>query len=77
LGAWIRPKAHVRTVLSRGENDSNQHSVFTRTLLAEIAVPVQSMVRIAKRTQARVNRAVRFLGRLGYTPLIPSTIERR
>ncbi len=36
------------------ETDTDPNSVFTRTLLKEIAVPGQSMVQIAKRTQTKV-----------------------
>ena len=36
------------------DDDDNPNSVFTRTLLKELAVPGQSMVRIAKQTQAKV-----------------------
>ncbi len=34
--------------------DDNPNSVFTRTLLAEMAMPGESMVQIAKKTQAKV-----------------------
>jgi hypothetical protein len=36
------------------DTDENPNSVFTRTLLAEMEVPGQSMVQIAKKTQAKV-----------------------
>ena len=36
------------------DNDTDPNSVFTRTLLAEMEVPGQSMVQIAKKTQAKV-----------------------
>ena len=36
------------------DNDADPNSVFTRTLLAEMEVPGQSMVQIAKKTQAKV-----------------------
>jgi hypothetical protein len=36
------------------DTDANPNSVFTRTLLAEMEVPGQSMVQIAKKTQAKV-----------------------
>jgi hypothetical protein len=36
------------------ETDANPNSVFTRTLLVEMETPGQSMVQIAKRTQAKV-----------------------
>ena len=36
------------------ETDDNPNSVFTRTLLKEMAVPGQSMVQIAKKTQSKV-----------------------
>jgi len=36
------------------ETDSNPNSVFTRTLLTEMAAPGQSMVQIAKKTQSKV-----------------------
>ena len=36
------------------ETDANPNSVFTRTLLLEMETPGQSMVQIAKRTQAKV-----------------------
>jgi hypothetical protein len=37
-----------------GDTDENPNSVFTRTLLKEMAEPGQSMVQIAKRTQSEV-----------------------
>ena len=36
------------------DNDADPNSVFTRTLLAEMEIPGQSMVQIAKKTQAKV-----------------------
>ncbi|MBC8013077.1 MAG: caspase family protein, partial [Methyloceanibacter sp.] len=36
------------------ETDANPNSVFTRTLLTEMETPGQSMVQIAKKTQAKV-----------------------
>jgi hypothetical protein len=36
------------------DNDNNPNSVFTRTLLVEMETPGQSMVQIAKKTQAKV-----------------------
>ena len=38
------------------DNDTNANSVFTRTLLVELARPELSMVQIAKRTQAEVRK---------------------
>ena len=36
------------------DNDADPNSVFTRTLLAEMEIPGQSMMQIAKKTQAKV-----------------------
>jgi hypothetical protein len=36
------------------DTDNNPNSVFTRTLLVEMETPGQSMVQIAKKTQAKV-----------------------
>ncbi len=45
-----------------GENDQHQNSVFTRTLLTELAKPEQSMVQVAKRTQVAVRKLARKVG---------------
>ncbi len=45
-----------------GDNDANENSVFTRTLLAELARPELSMVQIAKRTQVQVRKLAAKVG---------------
>ena len=45
-----------------GENDPHENSVFTRSLLAELARPELSMVQVAKRTQAQVRKLARKVG---------------
>ncbi len=46
-----------------GDNDANENSVFTRTLLVELAKPELSMVQIAKRTQVQVRK---LAGKVGH-----------
>ena len=45
-----------------GDNDTHQNSVFTRTLLVELAKPDLSMVQVAKRTQAQVRKLALKVG---------------
>ena len=45
-----------------GDNDRNDNSVFTRTLLANLDKPELSMVQIAKRTQVEVRKLARKIG---------------
>ena len=45
-----------------GDNDSHENSVFTRTLLVELAKPELSMVQVAKRTQAKVRKLALKVG---------------
>ncbi len=45
-----------------GDNDPHPNSVFTRTLLVELAKTQLSMVQIAKRTQAQVRKLARKVG---------------
>jgi len=44
------------------DNDPNANSVFTRTLLVELAKPELSMVQVAKRTQAKVRKLAAKVG---------------
>ncbi|MGI9416118.1 MAG: caspase family protein, partial [Hyphomicrobiales bacterium] len=45
-----------------GDSDPHENSVFTRTLLVELAKPELSMVQIAKRTQAQVRKLALKVG---------------
>ena len=44
------------------DDDANPNSVFTRTFLAELDKPGQTLVQIAKRTQVRSRRSPRSIG---------------